>query len=268
MDFRVAALAGAAAVSGPVFFYRAFRDLRLRRLIQNTPTARMRSMPMGLVEVCGTVEPRSTVAAPFSGRPCAFWEVDIAVRGRRNSWTIVHRNASGQPFYVSDGTAAALVYPRGATSRLNFGVEEECNGITLPECYAQYMSDQRLAMRGLWRVGVMRFRERTLESGQRVYVLGSAAPRARALTISEGEEMAATGTDDRVAHRLRALDEATAGVIRQGENERTFILSQQSERELTLMLGLTGWAGLVGGPALTLFGLGYWLSFLSARMGR
>ena len=52
-------------------------------------------------------------------------------------------------------------------------------------------------------------------------------------------------------------------VIRRGENERTYIISQQSERELTMQLGLRATAELIGGPALTLFGLAYWLHALS-----
>ena len=45
--------AALALGAGPVLFWRGFRDLRTQRLIQNTPTARIRSMPMGLVEING-----------------------------------------------------------------------------------------------------------------------------------------------------------------------------------------------------------------------
>ena len=87
--------ASAALAAGPWAYYRGFRTLRTRRLIANTPTARIRSMAMGLVEVHGSVRARSTLTAPFSQRPCAYWEVDISVRGRnRGSWTVVHRNRS------------------------------------------------------------------------------------------------------------------------------------------------------------------------------
>lgn len=267
MDAETAFLATAAALAGPVVFVHGFRDFRIRRLIQNTPTARIRSMPMGLVEVTGTVESRSTVSAPFSGRPCVFWEVDIATRTRRGGWTVVHRNASGNPFYLRDPTGVAMVYPHGATCHLRHGVEEECVGLTLPECYAQYMSDQHLALRALWRAGTMRFRERMLERGQPVFVLGTAGPRAHAVAVSDDEPLAATGTDDLRAQPIRELDHASVAVIRRGETEQTFILSEQSERDLTLTLGLKSWAELAGGPILTLVGLGAWLAMLSTRGG-
>lgn len=259
--------AGLAAVSGPFLFLRGFRDFRLRRLMQNTPTSRIRSMPMGLVEVAGTVEPRSNVTAPFSGRPCVFWEVDISTYSR-NRWIVVHTKASGQPFYLRDETGVAMVYPQGAQCRLNAGIEEECAGIMLPEFYAQYMSEQRLALGALWRAGRMRFRERTLQPGQPVYVLGTAMPRAQSISISDDEVLQATGTEDLRANPLRQRDRESVAVIRRGDHERTFILSQTSERDLTLTLGLRTMAELAGGPLLTLFGLGWWLMALSARGGR
>jgi hypothetical protein len=255
--------AALALGAGPVLFLRSFRDLRTQRLIQNTPTARLRSMPMGLVEVLGEAVPRSELAAPFSGRPCAYWQVDIATRSRRNSWTVVHRNASGHPFFLRDETGVALVYPKDAAVKLNFQVEEECLGLALPDVYAQYLQEQQLAGGTLWRLGALRFRERLLEAGQRVYVLGTATPRPQSVSISMDNELEATGTDDRRALRVQSLDREVRGVIRRGESERTYIISQQSERELTMQLGLRAAAELIGGPALTLFGLAYWLHALS-----
>jgi hypothetical protein len=244
-DLEMAVYATAALVTGPWLFAGGFRDLRTRRLIQNTPTARIRSMAMGLVEINGKVRQRSAVNAPFSGRPCAYWQIEIAVRGRRNSWSTVHRNSSGQPFYVEDETGIAMIYPHGAECRVNFGVEEVCHGLSLPECYAQYMSEQGLAMRHLWRLSSLRFRERLIEESQLVYVLG-------------------TGTDGLRADRIRSLQQHVAAVVRRGDNERTFIISQQSERLLTFELGLKAAAKLWGGPLLAIFGLGYWLYALAS----
>jgi hypothetical protein len=101
-----------------------------------------------------------------------------------------------------------------------------------------------------------------LEEGQVVYVLGTATPRTNVTTISE---LAATGTEDAVPNRLQTLDHEVSAVIRQGVNERTFIISQESESQITFGLGLHASAMLIGGPLLTLFGLGYWLLHLSSR---
>jgi hypothetical protein len=267
MAFDLPVFASLALIAGPVLFARSFRDFRTQRLIRNTPTARIRSMPMGLVEIQGSVIPRSTLSAPFSNRPCAYWEVDISTEARRGQWNVVHKNHSGHPFFLEDETAVTVVLPQGADSRINFAVEEECAGLSLPECYASYMRDQNLALRDFWQLSAMRFRERILEEGQHVFVLGTAMPRGRALTIGEGEAMEATGTEDARAHRLRTLGEQATAVVRKGETQTTFIISQQSERDLVTSLSLRAVAELAGGPALTLFGIGYWLYTISAGLG-
>jgi hypothetical protein len=261
IDTAIWATAGLA--TGPLLYYRGFRTLRTRRLIANTPTARIRSMAMGLVEINGTIEPRSTVSAPFSAKPCAYWEVDIAIQAR-NSWRIVHRNQSGNPFYLSDGTGVALVYPHGAQCRIRYGSEEACAGLVLPDCYAEYMKANASMTGRIARLGMLRFRERVLEEGERVYVLGTATPRSQARVVHESEELAATGTDGPVASRRATLDREVVAVVRRGENESTFIVSQESEKGLMFSLGAAALAQLVGGPALTVLGLGYWLMALSA----
>ena len=255
--FSVVAAVG--AVAGPILFAGGFRDLRLKRLIQNTPTSRIRSAAMGLVEVNGVIGCRSVVSAPFSGRTCAVWNVDISIQGRsKNTWSIVHRATSGHPFFLRDETGVALVYPHDADCKVHFGVEELCAGVALPEPYASYVST--LGPRQyLWRLGMLRFRERVLEEGARVYVMGTATPPAVALTVSEGEEMAATGTGEWRASRVRGGDSQVSAVIRRGDSERTFVISQDSERDLTTTLGLKAFARLVGGPLIGLLGLGYLL---------
>jgi hypothetical protein len=264
MGIQVAFFATVAVVSGLVLFRKGFRDLRRQRLVRDTPTARIRSMPMGLVELCGQVSPRSELAAPFSGRPCAYWQVDVARRGKNNTWSVVHRAASGNPFYLRDETGVALVYPQDAEAKLAFQLEEVCSGLALPDCYAAYLAGQPGFGKALWRVGTLRFRERALEPGQRVYVLGTAMPRAQSVSVSMDDELAATGTEDRRAFRLRTLDHEVQAVVRRGENERTYIISQQSERDMTLQLGLRAVAELVGGPALALIGLAFWISVLGS----
>ncbi len=262
-NLETAIWATAGLATGPWLYYRGFRTLRTRRLIANTPTARIRSMAMGLVEINGAVEPRSMLRAPFSGKPCAYWEVDVAIQSRQ-SWRIVHRNQSGNPFYLSDDTGAALVYPHGAQCSIRFGTEEHCPGLMLPPCYAEYMDAHTSVFGRIARIGHLRFRERVLEAGQRVYVLGTAMPRSQARVVAESEELQATGTDGPMATRRTTLDREVVAVVRRGENESTFIVSQESEKGLMLSLGARALLQLVGGPVLTVGGLGYWLMAMSS----
>jgi len=263
--------ATAATFGGPVLAVTGFRALRVRRLLEDTPTSRVRSMAMGLVELQGGVEARSRISAPFSGRPCAYWEIEIATGGsRRNgtrSWSTVHRNRSGHPFYLRDETGLALVYPQGAECRIEFGIEEETPGLGVPEPYKGYMEQQGLAMRSIWAVGPMRFRERVLENGQGVFVLGRAFPRAQSTSISMDEDaLAATGTDTRDPHAVATLDQQVHGVIRRGPQDAVFVVSQRSEKALAFGYGARAFGGLLGAPLLTLFGV--WCLLELARSGQ
>ena len=335
--FEFPVYATLAALAGPIMFYRGFRDLRTRRLIQNTPTARIRSMAMGLVEVHGVVLERSRIRSPFTGRECAYWEVDIAIRGRRNTgWRTVHRACSGNPFFLDDGTGIALVYPTGSQCTIPASAEEECVGFGVPDMYADYMKRAGLWQRHMWRLAPLRFRERTLEEGVEVFILGSAEPRTQSLTISDPDEepvvQQAPGTDGAavsappatgttaareagpVVHpvfggaafqaggieftriagtampaplaaavlgsaaaarvprrdhgrsgpaRIRSLHSQVSAVISRGRNEPTFLISAGSETSVTTALTISMFLKLVGGPLLTVFGLGYWLLALS-----
>lgn len=265
-------LSTAAVLAGPILFVGGFRALRVRRLIENTPTSRIRSMAMGLVELNGQVATRSRVVAPFSGRPCAYWEIEIATRTGNNrngtrQWSTVHRNRSGHPFYLRDDTGIAMIYPQGAECRLQFGVEEETGGFGVPEPYAGYMEQQGLALRGVWALGPMRFRERVLEDGAIVYVLGRAYPRPQSTSVSWDEDaLQATGTDALAGSKVRSHDGEVRGVIRRGPQDPVFVVSPTSEKTMALQYGLHAVAGLVGAPLATIFGV--WCLMELARSGQ
>lgn len=260
-----------ATLAGPWLFLAGFRALRVKQLIESTPTARVRSMAMGMVEIHGKLTPRSRVVGPFSGRPCCYWEVEIQTRSnsRNNSyqWHTVHKNRSGHPFFLHDETGVALVYPQGGDIRTPFGVEEATSGFGVPDCYSQYMEENHLGMRAIWALGPMRFRERTLEEGASVYVLGRAYPRAMASNVSWDEEaLQATGTDAIGATRVRSLDHDVQGVIRRGPGDPAFLISPQSEKVMSMEYGLKAFGGVIGGPLVTLFGV--WCLLELAKSGQ
>jgi hypothetical protein len=254
-------LALASVVGGLWVFRLGFKSLRVHWLIRNTPTARVRSMAMGLVEVCGALVPRSRVAAPFSGRPCVWWDVEVQTQTSKSkqgtrSWHTVHRASSGHPFFLRDETGVALVYPEGAACRVPFDVSEETGGLGVPEMYMEFMKSRNLGMRHLWAMGPMRFRERRLDEDTRVYVLGRAFPKSVSRTVSFDEEaLEATGTDSYGAAHVRSLDEETCAVIRRGPRDPVFLISTRPEREEQLLYGAKAAAGLVFGPLLAWFGI-------------
>jgi hypothetical protein len=249
-----------AVGSGVFAFVHGFRALRLQQLIRDTPTAKVRSLAMGLVELQGGVRSRSRTCGPFTDRECVWWEVEVQTLRQSNKglrqWQTVHSERSGHPFYLDDGTGTALVYPQDAEVHAGDVVSEETNGFGVPEPYAGYMQSRELGMRTLWALGPMRFRERRIEEGRGVFVLGRAEPKPHAVEVSMDEDvLQATGTDAVGARHVRENDGRCTAVIRKGVRDPALLISDQSERSMTTEYGFRAFGGLVGGPLLAMFGL-------------
>ena len=112
------AFAGVFALTAWLF-HRGFRSLRRARLIEDTPTARIRSAPQGFVELEGRAVnlPGEPVHAPLSGRPCVWYAYRIErwdQHGRRGRWVNVDQGVSDAIFALEDGSGRCIVDPDGA----------------------------------------------------------------------------------------------------------------------------------------------------------
>ena len=59
--------------------------------------------------IVGTVEIEAPIAAPLSGRECAFWTVLIEEKGLSDMWSTVLSEQGGVDFHVRDESGRALV---------------------------------------------------------------------------------------------------------------------------------------------------------------
>ncbi|HHH38039.1 MAG TPA: hypothetical protein ENK50_00475 [Sedimenticola sp.] len=102
------------AVAGFGFVY-GFRRLHRARLIEDTPTARIRSAQQGYVELRGNAWPMAGVAsiAPLTGVECCWYRFSIERRGNRG-WGRVRRESSGDLFLLKEGDDECLIDPEGA----------------------------------------------------------------------------------------------------------------------------------------------------------
>jgi len=117
--FWLLTLAVAVVVGGAA----ALRSLKIARLIEDTPTSRVRSAAQGYVELAGRALPLAGTRnlAPLTHRPCIWWRYRISRRTRRSgpkspreSWETVASGSSGLPFLLDDGTGQCIVKPEGA----------------------------------------------------------------------------------------------------------------------------------------------------------
>jgi hypothetical protein len=108
---------GLAAGAGYSFWY-AFKAWGKNRLIEDTPTSRVRSAAQGYVELSGRgiLPADSHNKGPLTGMPCTWWRYKIEERGSRRSepWSTVDSGTSELPFLLDDGTGQCLIDPRGA----------------------------------------------------------------------------------------------------------------------------------------------------------
>jgi len=117
----VVAVLGAAMAAG---FLLIWGNLRRARIIEDTPTARLRSAPQGYVEIegRGSVMDGPPIRAPLTGTPCLWWRYrverrhqQVDRRGRRSGyWATVHGGHSDDLFLLEDGTGRCVVDPHGA----------------------------------------------------------------------------------------------------------------------------------------------------------
>ena len=120
------ALVGAGG--GVYLFFRGFRILQRKRLILNTPTSKIRSASMGLVEVSGLAVGQKTLCAPITGVPCYYYRTvawQPKQSGKNEEWVIVAEEILHVPFYLDDNTGRVLIDPQGAEMDIHLDFHEE-----------------------------------------------------------------------------------------------------------------------------------------------
>lgn len=90
------------------------------RLIEDTPTSRVRSAAQGFVELEGWVRgiDDMEIPAPLSGMPCLWYRFSVEEYqkdGGSGSWKRVDDGVSDQTFLLDDNTGTCIIDPDGAT---------------------------------------------------------------------------------------------------------------------------------------------------------
>lgn len=107
-----------------VAFHAIWRNWSRARLIEDTPTARIRSAPQGYVELEGEAGllPGPPIVAPLTGRRCVWYRYRIEheersfdSKGRsRSHWRTLDSGTSEGLFEIDDGTGRCVIDPDGA----------------------------------------------------------------------------------------------------------------------------------------------------------
>ena len=124
---ELAILSSLAIAGGLYFFVSGFRLLARKRLLLTTPTSKIRSAALGLVEVNGMAAGPYTMPAPITGKPCFLYHTTVWQQreGKNVEWDKIADETLHLPFFIDDSTGQLLVEPLGADLDLHRDFREE-----------------------------------------------------------------------------------------------------------------------------------------------
>lgn len=157
---------------GAVLFLVGFYFLRKKRLIQNTPTSKIRSLAMGLVEIYGKVVPAKEVIlkSPLQNKGCVYYRYTVEEyrsTGKSSSWVVAQSDTRGAEFFLRDETGTVLVDPNGAEIEIPMDYESR----TMPSFFKMSVN---VGPFGFSTGSRRRYREWLIEPGDKLYIMGNA----------------------------------------------------------------------------------------------
>jgi hypothetical protein len=231
-------------------FIMGLKSLFLKRMIENIPTSKARSVAMGLAEVYGEVVPLKVLKSPFSGEDCVYYRYQIEEMqgsGKNRHWATIKKEENSTPFRLRDGTGEILVDCTGANVDINYDNRFESSmGRDPPPQVVSFLKANRIAHEGFLGINKqMRYTEYFIGPKEKVYVMGTASDNPDVKLTAKGMENI---------------------IIKKGENEKMFYVSDKSEKEILSSLGWKVILGVLGGAALTVGCLAFIILYLQYGM--
>ncbi len=246
---------------GLYLVYDGFGKWKTKRLIQDTPTEKVRSMAVGRTELAGVARSDGeTIEAPFTDEECLYvdWEIEEWRKDpdeADHEWQTIASGTRTVPFDLDDGTGEVLVRAREGNATFEISDENQTRFTTdrsesPPAEVREFIerhdrNDDGTSVFGDASDGLgdlidgdaigysnrrRRYTQRVLPDESEVYVLGSAVPRE----TGGGME---TGQADLLEMTRDELDK--------------FLVSDRTEEELERYYGKRGPLQIVGGIGLS-----------------
>ena len=272
------ALAFALAL-GAAGMLQFFRLQRRRRVMEDTPTARIRSASQGYVELIGkALPPDAPLFSPITRTPCCWYSFKIERRegdGDRN-WKTEQQGKSTTQFWLQDDTGRCIIDPEGAEVRaLTRRTWTGATAQVIPGTSEVMMTGDN----------DHRYTEQLILPGEPLYALGgftSLSPlqtsphqevreriaawkadlqqrrafdtnRDGALDMAEFEQLRQQAAAAVEAERRERAAQPQTHVLRKPQDRRLFLLTTEPQDKLARTLRWQAWAWLAAG----LLGLGY-----------
>jgi len=232
---------------GAYFFVRGLRWWKWKRLIENTPTSKVRGLAMGHAEVYGKVARalKQLFKSPFTGKDCVYYRYEIeelrSDNKGRSRWVTIRSGTAGTPFYLDDGTGKVLVDTQGADIEIPSDYQLRTSAFSqVPAGIVKFCEKQNLSVKS-WFFGMnktLRFTEYYVAPSDKLYVMGSAG-------------------DNPYVEEATAQKSAEDIMIQKGKHPPFYYISDKHEHEVLRKLKWRVYGGMLGGGALLLACLGY-----------
>ena len=168
--------AAVGAIAGVFLFLRGFSMLRCKRLIMNTPSSKIRSASMGLVEISGSAKGPQTLPAGITGEACYYYRAvawQLKYSGRNREWKKVADESLYVPFFIEDATGDALVDPQGAELDIHCDFKDELGSSFFGSGMMPDNCSAFLLRYGLSASEKIRLEEYCIKPGDPLFVLGT-----------------------------------------------------------------------------------------------
>lgn len=236
---------------GISLFVKGLLWMKQKRLIENIPTSKIRSLAMGLVEVFGEVVPiqKIMLKSPLSNKDCVYYKYAIEEHrssGKHSRWVTVKSGEDRVHFFLQDETGRVLIDPSGA--EIDIPLDFEFNSGFMkdpPESVRQFLKNNGLSFESFLGLNkTMRYREYFIEPMDKLYIMGTAG-------------------DNPLVEEATAAQSTADIMIQKGENEKNYYISDRTEKELLESLKWKSAGGVIGGAVLAVACLAIMLIYLN-----
>jgi hypothetical protein len=243
-------LCALGAAAGAFLFVRGFQLLARRRLIENTPSSKIRSASLGPVELSGLAVGPYTILAPVTGVPCflhrtTVWEMQKS--GDDKNWEKVVDESWHVPFFLDDNSGRVLVNPQGAELDIHRDFRQEFNnGVFSASAEEPPNLASFLARHGISTDKRVKVEEYCIKPKNALFVLGTLAENPGVKVTPDPTPAQAAG-DLKFTFHLPSLSLATFGgrdtdcdfLNTDAAGSRTMSAPQRAPKEVVRLAGTT-----------------------------
>jgi hypothetical protein len=221
--------------------------------VKNTPTSKVRSAAVGLVELAGKAKCKTDIESPISKAKCTYWKIKAEwyQPGKHGGWRDLCSAKSSEQFYLQDETGQMLIEPKDA--EIDIPVDFTSNGYMSSKGFLglpQKALDQK----------VLDFLEANPDVKKKFQSYSGYDQRVFEYFIAEGDPLYVLGRAEPIAGASSEIAHENL-IVKKGKFENIMYMSDSSEKKVIGNLSGSMWWGI--GLGLILFGIGLFLLLVS-----